>query len=177
MEKETFWKIMETASTAAEEEKAGKITQLLTSCSLEDITDFEIILREAIIELDDFSIMGILKVMTGRVSDDAYVYFRCWLISQGKAVVETARTQPDNLAAIVHENTYPDFEELLYVADDAYLQKSGLTEEEAEDNLPRNVAYERGLDYDFEAPPTKGIQWTADDLPRLYPKLWAVYNA
>jgi hypothetical protein len=55
----------------------------------------------------------------------------------------------------------------------AYSLKTGKKEDET---FPRDTAIAMGLDYDFGAPPTKGNDWTEDQLPSLLPKLWAKFN-
>lgn len=174
MERKTFWEIIEKSLLVASEQQENEIQKLLLAFSLDDIVQFEIILRELINELDDYKVMGILKIMDGYVSDDSYIYFRCWLIGSGKKIFDIALESPDDIAAFVDQSTFPDFESLLYVADEAYLQKSGVAEDD--ENLPRDVAYSKGLDYDHGAPPTKGTDWEEEDLPQLYPALWKIYN-
>jgi hypothetical protein len=61
----------------------------------------------------------------------------------------------------------------MYVATKAYSLKTGKKEDET---FPRDTAISMGLDYDFGAPPTKGNDWTEDQLPSLLPKLWAKFN-
>lgn len=171
MEKITFWEIIEKSQLVPQEDQYHELEKLLSKYTLNDIVDFEIILRELIIELDDYKVMGVLKIIEGYVSDDPYLYFRCWVIGRGKKVFDLALQHPDDLAGLVDPSTIPGFEELLYVADDAYESKNG----DGED-LPRDIAAGKGLSYDFGAPDTKGTDWEEDDLPRLYPKLWAIFN-
>ena len=67
-------------------------------------------------------------------------------------------------------NKSSDFEELMYVATEAYKIKTSLKEED--ENFPREIAFNKGLDYDFGALPTKGSDWNGKDLSEIYPKLW-----
>ncbi|MCW3466691.1 DUF4240 domain-containing protein [Chitinophaga nivalis] len=173
MEKRIFWEIIE-KSLLVQEDQANELQRLLSQFSLSDIVDFEIIMRELIIELDDYKVMGIPKIIDGYVSDDSYIYFRCWIISKGREIFDIALQHPDDIAKIVDQSTLPDFEDLLYIADNAYQFKSGVGDDD--DNLPRNIAYSKGLDYDLDAPPTKGTKCEERDLPGVYPKLWAIFN-
>lgn len=174
MEKATFWEIIEKSLSVPEEDQENEIQKRLSEFSLDDIVHFEIIMRELLFEIDDYKTIAVLKIITKYVSDDSYLYFRCWLISKGQKVFNTILQQPDDLAEIVDASTFPDFENLLYVADDAYRLKTGVDEED--ENLPRNIALDKGLDYDFAAPPTKGTDFRNEDLPQLYPKLWSIFN-
>jgi len=177
MDKNEFWKIIDYSmanSNGNRETQEKLILEKLLSYTLEDITSFEIIFRQLVIEADDFKIMGAEKIIEGWVMDDSYLYFRCWLIGQGQRTFEEALKDPDYLANIVSKGEYTNFEELMYVATKAYSQISGKEEDET---FPRGVAIvAKELDYDFGAPPTKGTDWTEDQLPSLYPKLWAKFH-
>jgi len=177
MDENEFWKIIDYSmanSNGNRETQEKLILEKLLSYSLEEITSFEIIFRQLVIEADDFKIMGAEKIIEGWVMDDSYLYFRCWLIGQGQRTFEEALKEPDYLANIVSKGEYTNFEELMYVATKAYSQISGKEEDET---FPRGVAIiAKELDYDFGAPPTKGTDWTEDQLPSLYPKLWAKFH-
>jgi hypothetical protein len=140
------------------------------------IIDFEIVLRQMLNEANDFKVVAAEKIIQGWVTDDPYLYFRCWLISQGEATFLATIANPDFLADKVDKQSNCDFEKLLYVATEAYKQKTGKKEED--DTFPRNVAVEKDpqLHYDMGAPPTKGKDWQTNELPKLYPKLWAKFH-
>ena len=140
----------------------------------EEIVEFECIMSECLIEADDFKVLAAQKIIEGWVTDDPYLYFRCWLIGQGESTFTEALRNPDVLADVVEKDVaFLDFESLLVVATQAYKQCTGRQEED--DTFPREIAYERGLDYDFGCV-TKGEDWTEEQLPTLLPKLWAKFN-
>jgi len=173
---EQFWSLIDKAvelSHGDNELKEKLLTIELTKLSLEEIKDFEIAFRKSVIDADDFKVMAAEKIIEGYVSDDSYLYFRCWLISQGKKVYEETLKNPDYLAKVVGKGESTDFESLMYVATAAYSRKTGKEEDES---FPRDTAIGLGLDYDFGAPPTKGTDWTEDELPKLLPELWAKMN-
>ena len=58
---------------------------------------------------------------------------------------------------------------LLYVPTKAYEIKTGETEDSS---FPRDTCISKGLDYDFNAPPTKGTDFSDEDLPAICPRLW-----
>lgn len=118
--------------------------------------------------------MGANKIIDGSGSDDTYLYFRCWLIGLGKTTFVNTLKQPDYLADMVEKGVEPDFEGLLYVSTEAYKKRTGKTVED--DTFPRNVAFEKGLSYDLGEPKTTGTDWKEEELPQLYPKLWAKFN-
>ena len=173
MDTEEFWKIIERANQTAEGDQEDKLYILVSQLepyAEKDIIEFERILRAKIIECDYFTIMAILKIVEGYVTDDSYLYFRCWLIGSGKAVYENAIKDPDSVSQVVDFSELLDFEGLLYVATAAFAHKTG---REEDDSFPRDLCSADGLDYDFNAPPTKGQVWNEADLSSLLPNLWA----
>jgi len=174
----SFWDLIEESYKQSHGDKHQQIiilTDLLGQFSPEIIIEFEKIFRELIIEADTYKVMAALKIIDGVVSDDSYLYFRCWLISRGRRLFNEVVENPDYLAnydiSIANDI---DHEALLYVATDAYGQKTGIEKED--DSFPRSIAYAAGLDYDYGAPPTKGTDWTEEELPILLPRLWQQYN-
>lgn len=171
-----FWALIDNAVKASNGNDSIKEEYLikeLAKLSLEDITDFEIAFRKCVIDADDFKVIAAQKIIEGFVFDDIYLYFRCWIIGQGKNVYDEILKDPDYLSTLVNKGDLCSFEELMYVATQAYAIKTGKKEDET---FPRGTAVKKGLDYDFGAPPTKGTDWTEDQLPTLLPKLWAKFN-
>ena len=171
-----FWALIDEAvksSNGNNSLKEDYLTTELEKLSLDEIKDFELAFRKCVIDADDFNVMAAQKIIDGYVSDDTYLYFRCWLIGQGQTVYSETLKNPDYLANLVNEGDECDWEGIMYLATKAYSQKTGKEEDET---FPRDVAIEMGLDYDFGAPPTKGTDWTEEQLPTLLPKLWAKFN-
>ncbi|MBJ6145899.1 DUF4240 domain-containing protein [Hymenobacter sp. BT559] len=176
MNKEEFWRVIDFAHQQAkgnEQVFESLLIKNLGQYSPEGIVEFECLLEQQLLDADDFKIMAAQKIIEGSVTDDSYLYFRCWLISQGKSVFEEVLRNPDSLASIDTEGAIAEFEPLLYVATQAYENKTGKKEEDA--SFPRSVASARGLNYDSAAG-TKGEDWTEEQLPTLLPKLWAKHN-
>ncbi len=177
MDKQEFWKIINYSFDKSNQDKSSQekiIVEKLVSYTADQIVEFELIFRQLVIDADDFKVMGAQKIIEGWVTDDPYLYFRCWLIGQGEKTFTKTLKSPDYLANIVDKQTNIDFEDLMYAATKAFEQK---TEKKVEDeSFPREVAIKKGLDYDFGAPPTKGADWTEEQLPKLYPKLWAKFH-
>lgn len=177
MDKTEFWKLIDYSIAKSNNDKSLQeeaIIEKLVTYNAEQIIEFEKIFRELIIEADDFKIMAAQKVIEGYVSDDSYLYFRCWLIGKGEKIYTETLKNPEFLAEKINQDEETYFEGLMYVATSAYKIKTGKKEED--ETFPRTVCIEKGLDYDFGAPPTKGTDWIEDDLPKTYPKLWEVFN-
>lgn len=180
MDKQEFWKIINFSIDKAQNDKSLQetiILEKLLSYSEDNIVQFEIVFRQLVIEADDFKVMAAEKIIEGSVSDDSYLYFRCWLIGQGEKTFTETLKNPDYLADLVDKQTSTDFEQLMYVTTKAFERKTGKKEDDDKDyRFPRNFALKKGLDYDFGAPPTKGMDWTTEQLPKLYPNLWSKFN-
>lgn len=177
MDKDEFWKIIDYSIANSKNDKLEKekiIVEKLSAYSPEQIIEFEIILRQLIIQADDFKTMATQKIIEDYVSDDSYLYFRCWLIGKGEEIYKGTIRNPDFLSDRIAQDDDFYFEGLLYVATSAYKIRTGIKEED--ESFPRDVAILKGLDYDFGAPPTKGVDWKEEDLPRTYPKLWRLFN-
>ncbi|MGH2666745.1 DUF4240 domain-containing protein [Flavobacterium sp.] len=177
MDKTEFWKIIEYSIAKSNENKSEKekvIIEKLATYKPEQIIEFELIFRQLIIEADDYKIMGAQKIIEGYVSDDSYLYFRCWLIGKGEKIYTETLKNPEFLSENINQGEEAYFEELMYVATNAFKIKTGKKDED--ENFPRDIAIGKGLDYDFGAPPTKGVDWKEEELPKTYPKLWAKFN-
>lgn len=179
MDKKEFWQLIEAAKETSKGNQLQQEQTLINSLAQlepEQIIEFECILREYLMEADHFNVMAAQKILNGYVTDDSYLYFRCWLVGQGEAIFTNALRNPDTLATIVQE-PYIDFEELLYVATMAFEKCTGTKEEDAQEGVfPRDVAHSRGLDYDSGSE-TKGEDWTENQLPKMLPKLWKKFGA
>lgn len=179
MDKKEFWQIIESARAKAQGDQQLQEQTLISSLEKlepEQIVEFECILCQYLLEADHFDVIAAQKIIDGYVSDDPYLYFRCWLIGQGETVFTNALRNPDSLAAVIDE-PYHDFEELLYVATMAYEKRTGKKEDDDEEGaFPRSVASARGLNYDSNSE-TKGDDWTENQLPKMLPKLWKKFGA
>jgi hypothetical protein len=175
MDKTAFWQLIEAAKKEDQGNQQRQETLLISSLAKlepEQIVSFECLMRECLIEADHFNIMAAQKIIDGYVSDDSYLYFRCWLVGQGETVFTNALQNADSLASVLDEG-YQDFEELLYVATTAFEQRTGKTEED--DTFPREVAAARSLSYGFGSE-TKGEDWSENQLPKMLPKLWKKFG-
>ncbi|UOQ53620.1 DUF4240 domain-containing protein [Hymenobacter cellulosivorans] len=171
-----FWQLIDASKTAAAGDQTAQadfLSEQLAALEPAQIIEFECRLRENLREADDFNIMAALKIMDGYVSDASYLYFRAWLVGQGQTVFQNALRDADSLAQVAKE-PYQDFENLLYVATEAFGRRTGQREED--ETFPRDVAVSRGLDYDLGAE-TKGEDWREEQLPKLLPRLWKKFSS
>ncbi|MBT2655581.1 DUF4240 domain-containing protein [Bacillus sp. ISL-18] len=173
MEQKEFWSLIEESREC--EDQAEWLTDVLAQKGLEEVLDFEFLLQQLMNASYKSRLWGAAFVLMGGCSDDAFDYFRGWLIGQGEEIFNKVMEDPEFLAAYISEDNlddegYPQNEELLSVGLDAYtLIKTG--EMEWDDNI---------YDELLEALEKKGLQpspdiefdWEEDDLEDLFPILW-----
>lgn len=111
------------------------------------------------------------RIEGGDCTDDGFHYFTLWLVGQGRKVYESVVADPDALAdvpglrALVgrhhdewHDDEWPEWEELDYVAQDAYDELTGQEDDDGEEFLD---AVEEAED----AAEAAG-EWEEDEEPR-----------
>ncbi|MFG2118449.1 DUF4240 domain-containing protein [Streptomyces sp. NPDC048710] len=131
MEESEFWELIDTTREAAEgdpEEQADLLVDRLLQLDPETVLDFARHFESRYNRAYHWDLWGASWVLLGGASDDAFDYFRCWLIGQGREVFEGALHSPDSLAELLEdfdEEIDGDGEELGYAADEAYEQLTG----------------------------------------------------
>ena len=122
-------------------------------------------------------------VICGGCSDDWFDYFRAWLTSRGKTVFLNALKDPETLCDVAVGDDY-FFEEIMYVAKDAYCKKmragaNRFYKEEEKHFLPNEIKNEMlseieyGQDIDMDI----GLfHENEDTLRKLLPKLSTVFD-
>ncbi len=107
-------------------------------------------------------------VIHGGASDDAFDYFRSWLISQGKAVFDQTLSDPDSLADFISPGrTDPlENEEFGHVASRLWRHQTGLRL----GRLPSDQLVQE------DAPDGEPFEEEEDYLAKRYPKLWARFG-
>jgi hypothetical protein len=165
-----FWALIDQARELAEgddaaaraDSQAEHLVEILKSRSTPEIEAFERRMMELMAESYRWDLWGAAYIIHGGCGDDAFDYFRAWLIGQGREVYETTLKSPESLLELIKQEPDPlnvEFtcEALLYSAADAYVAHT------AED-----------LDVPIEPRPAepRGKAWDEDDLPALFPALW-----
>lgn len=128
MDEDRFWSIVEKSANSSEylEDTAEKITKYLMKLPLEDIIGFN--LREEKLRFDSYTseMWCAGYILNGGCSDDSFEYFRCWIIAQGRDVFYKAKENPDSLFELYDsEMECYDFEDLMYVASEAFEKRTG----------------------------------------------------
>lgn len=177
VDEKEFWSLIEKSKTF--DVQAESLTEELAQKGLEEVLDFEFIFQGLMNASYQSTLWGAAFVMMGGCSDDAFDYFRGWLIGQGEEIYDRVMKDVEFLAEYINENNLddedlPQNEELLSVGVDAYtLIETG--DIEWDDDIH---------DKFLEALDKKGLQsvtdieidWEEDDLETLFPVLWGKFG-
>ena len=110
-------------------------------------------------------------IMNGGCSDDAFEYFRNWVISRGKEVYYGAKENPDNLISeYVEGKEYYDLEDFWYVALTAFNKKTGKElYDYISDDFKTNEGNYPQFEFTWEEEKPETIKAIC---PRLFEKMW-----
>jgi hypothetical protein len=86
--------------SADPDELAGVLEELAT----DEVGEFLRVYDSELVRLNRWSIWGAGYVAAGGMSDDAFHYFRSWLIGKGRDAVEVALASPDDLADFLDDS-------------------------------------------------------------------------
>jgi hypothetical protein len=167
---ENFWCIIEESKSNSPKDFNSQmeyLTRKLSKLSNEEIIGFEKRLREKMIELWNYNVKSLYQIILGNYfSTDGFIYFRLWIISNGKDFFYKSINDTDNLSEKISKSYDGDGEALLIVADNAFKIKNG---NEKIEKLPRDLSLE--VDYDFGKYKMTGIYISPSAFKKHFPKL------
>ncbi|MET7984015.1 MULTISPECIES: DUF4240 domain-containing protein [unclassified Streptomyces] len=167
MDETEFWQLVDTTRETAEgdpEEQADLLVERLVQLDPDSVLDFARHFESRYNRAYRWDLWGAAWVLLDGASDDAFDFFRCWLIGQGREVFEGAMHDPDTLAELLEdfdEEIDGDGEELGYAADEAYEQLTGAVAPSL--GIPVAPAEPEGTPLAFE---------NESAVAERYPKLW-----
>ncbi|WP_225831511.1 DUF4240 domain-containing protein [Streptomyces sp. NK08204] len=171
MEESEFWELVDDTRQAAAgdpEEQADLLVERLLQLDPESVLDFARHFESRYNRAYRWDLWGAAWVLLDGASDDAFDFFRCWLIGQGREVFEGALHDPDALADLLDdfdEEIDGDGEDLGYAADEAYEELTGTVAPDL--GIAPAPAEPEGAPADFEDEAV---------LAELYPRLWARFR-
>ncbi|MEX3107197.1 polymerase [Streptomyces sp. V2] len=171
MDETEFWELVDGTRERADgdpEEQADLLVARLLERDPESVLDFARHFEARYNRAYRWDLWGAAWVLLDGVSDDAFDFFRCWLIGQGRDVFEGALHDPDSLAELLgdfDEEIDGDGEELGYAADEAYEQLTGVVAPDL--GIPPAPAEPEGTPIDFE---------NEAALAERYPGLWGRFK-
>jgi hypothetical protein len=167
MDETEFWELVDASRAGAEgdpDEQADLLVERLIQLDPDSVLDFARHFEYRYNRAYRWDLWGAAWMLLDGASDDAFDFFRCWLIGQGREVFEGAVHDPDSLADLLDdfdEEVDGDAEELGYAADEAYEQLTGAVAPDL--GLPPAPPEPEGTPVDFE---NEAV------LAERYPKLW-----
>ena len=164
MQEDKFWSIVEAARKAAGSDIDGRVEALeaqLRKLSTDDIQGFQKVYDTLVHRAFRWDLWGAAHIMNGDCSDDGFVFFCHWLISEGKARYEAALQDPDSLAEVERMDLF-ELEMYAYVAQDVFEDKDG-------EDFQRDTTLETTM--------PAGKAWKEEALPAMFPRLTAVYGS
>lgn len=178
MEEKDFWLLIE-KSREHEDEQIEWLTEVLVQKGLEEVVGFELVFQELMNRSYTSRLWGAAYVLMDGCSDDAFDYFRGWLIGQGKEIFDKVLKDPEYLAEYIDdenldEEGFPLNEDLLTVGIDAYtfIQTGDIEwDDHAHDELLEALEG-RGI----QPAPDLEFDWEEEDLEEMYPNLWARFG-
>ncbi|MET9469563.1 DUF4240 domain-containing protein [Streptomyces sp. NPDC006544] len=174
MDKQTFWKLIETARAQAEPDQvAERAAELLAQYPASETAAAQQVLWDLLAESYRAPLWAAAYLINGGCSDDGFDYFRGWLLTQGEAVFTAALADPDSLAdhppvraaAAGEEGEDLEDEDALSIAWTAYASATG-RELPADSFTIGYPPLDPSWDFDFDD--------TAELAPRL-PRLSALF--
>ncbi|MGY0486949.1 DUF4240 domain-containing protein [Streptomyces sp. WG-D5] len=171
MDETEFWEIVDSTREAAggdPEDHAELLVERLLRTDPDSVLDFARHFEFRYNRAYRWDLWGAAWVLLGGASDDAFDYFRCWLIGQGREVFEGALHDPDSLAELLDDfddEVDGDGEEIGYAADEAYEQLTGVVAPDLD--IPPPPPEPQGTPLDFENETT---------MHHTYPRLTARFT-
>jgi hypothetical protein len=166
MNEDAFWRhidlVWEQVGPVTEE-YGEALSGVLEPLHPEELISFERIFDDLMNRAYMWNLWGAAYVVNGGCSDDGFVYFRAWLIMQGREIYEKALANPDSLAELCGD-TEEDYEceDVLYVARQLYEDKTGT-----------EMAYAGAIDANTAGP--AGERWEEGDLAGRLPELTRIH--
>ncbi len=157
-----FWELIEESAKESEgnSDFSDTLKDRLEAMGMPEIKKFQKILLEQINELEHWDIWALAYIVRKGCGDDAFDYFKAWVISKGKEAFESIKYMQIEKFNILFENYDPQFEEFMYVAQEAYENKKN-------EMMP---------DIRIKAHKIQGKEWTEDKICESYPELCKMFN-
>ncbi|VBB47970.1 hypothetical protein TRIP_D430022 [uncultured Paludibacter sp.] len=161
IDESVFWELIDNNRQKSEDK--GDFLELLTSQLEEfkptEIRRFEKIFQTKFQELNHWDLWALAYIVRRGCDDDAFDYFKAWVISKGKDAFEVIKElKVPDLKRFFDED--PQFEDILYLAENVYENKTG------EIMSPIRVKRQSLI----------GEKWDEDKLCIKFPKLCELFD-
>jgi hypothetical protein len=162
MDTNVFWDLItECQSADRAEDKTDLLSEKLASFNPTAIKEFARLLDACMDESHHWDIWAIAFIARGGCSDDAFDYFKEWVIMQGRHVFESAVAEPLSLVDYLKPDEDPQCEGLLSTPQSAY-----------EEQTSKNLTLRRRKPISI-----KGKEWKENELALRYPTVFSRLKA
>jgi hypothetical protein len=129
MSENRFWSLIHQSlkNSSGQKGQYYALRKQLNALCLEELLGFDFQIDKLEAESYSSHLWCAANLMMGFCSDDSFDYFRRWLISSGKKIYYSALANPDNPAEFIKPGNDFRFEEIGYVAEEAFLKKYGVS--------------------------------------------------
>ncbi|MEM6475733.1 MAG: DUF4240 domain-containing protein [Pseudomonadota bacterium] len=161
-----FWAIIERSGPGTDQwDQAQALRLELSKLTEDEIVEFDTVLRALHAIAYRWDLWESADIIKGGASDDAFHYFKAWVIARGRAFFEAALDDPDSLADLIPAkvDNYAEFEGLNYVAREVWTEKTGNYDMPMPELVPH------------PSDPL-GDPISEEDLELRFPKLWARFG-
>jgi hypothetical protein len=115
-----FWDLIASSSRPTQDEYRRALQAELEKLELDDILAFHARLWGLLGQANQVDLWAAAYLIQGGCSDDGFLYFRCWVISRGRQVFESALAGPDSLVDVVDPAGRYNFELILSAPQQAW---------------------------------------------------------
>ncbi|MEM7244157.1 MAG: DUF4240 domain-containing protein [Acidobacteriota bacterium] len=156
-----FWSLVDEARQSArdDEDALQQLTALCEPLEPVELVAFRLRLDEHLNDAYRWDLWAAAFLIEGGCSDDGFLYFRAWLVLQGRERFEAALADPESLADWIETAVRTDCESLLYLPIEVFEKNTG--QGFPHDHLPRSPS------------DPEGEPWDEDDVATVLPKLAA----
>jgi hypothetical protein len=165
MDDSQFWAIIEAGGPYGvddQQRQLASVRRQLRNLPATEVMDCYRLFCQKMIDSQTWDLWGAAYLIHHGCSDDGFVYFRAWLISQGRAIYTAAVENPDSLAAVTSVDRDYHFELLYALPRQVYEELTGQDMPRLRLNWPANPS---GKKWDFD-----DREEFAKRLPRLTQK-------
>ena len=119
-----FWGIVDRSIADDEDIQLSQLTAQFAGLPDQDVVDFIFLFRGVHDGLYSWRLWAAGYLINGGCSDDGFHYFRSWLISRGRTIIEHALADIDSLADVDVEPDAASFEHFEYAMTDVYRDRA-----------------------------------------------------
>jgi hypothetical protein len=161
MTEDTFWAIINAS------DKGRNLEAELNKLSEDEIMGYRYWWSRCLVRSYDQALWAVAYILLGGCGDDAFDYFRFWLVTRGRDIFTAAVNNPDSLYDKFETPTdgdassYPEWEDVCYVPKKVFEKKFGKDFYEAEDQYDFNRSLIQRLNLSGTATMKKHLEMCA----------------